>query len=400
VTLADLDSALARLQSAAEQVGANLLELDRDPTRQLLDDAVLEGTSASSWGDAATSSADLWSWYSQLTALLDAAKTLRGARPWLAAEKESALHDLLEGPSIELARTEVPIHDRDLFTPRQSTTHCTPDELLELMRASFDRIRSFVGSTAHAWNDLVPRVATARLTLDGIAAEPQDLDTEMAPELARLRSRLDRLGRSLMGDPLSVEASDIDTLEQEIEHLQAGLVAAAAFRDGFRAYLDGAQSLLEELRAATAAALQARAETTAKIAVPSVSEPEATDQVADDLVTIEALAESGKWHAAQTELDSWTAGAEAAVRRAHAVAAANREPIEARNQLRGRLDAYEAMAGAFDLLEDADLARIHEEARRELYTAPTDLARAASLVQRYRQAFPNPTAATDVEEPR
>ena len=63
-----------------------------------------------------------------------------------------------------------------------------------------------------------------------------------------------------------------------------------------------------------------------------------------------------------------------------------------RNQLRGRLDGYRAMAIRRGLVEDGQLAALHARARDALYTAPTDLADAEALVQAYREALPREPA--------
>ena len=82
----------------------------------------------------------------------------------------------------------------------------------DIVRA-FNELRDIVAATQFAWDQLVPRVATARAALDELANEPRGLDAELAPELARLRPRLDELGRSLMALPrphpaaLNLEAS-------------------------------------------------------------------------------------------------------------------------------------------------------------------------------------------------
>ncbi len=64
---------------------------------------------------------------------------------------------------------------------------------------------------------------------------------------------------------------------------------------------------------------------------------------------------------------------------------ANRAPIEARNQLRALLEAYQVKAGRLGAVEDPELARIFAQAHQALYTAPTDLALVAQLVRRYQE---------------
>ena len=71
---------------------------------------------------------------------------------------------------------------------------------------------------------------------------------------------------------------------------------------------------------------------------------------------------------------------------------ANLAPINARNELRGRLDAYRAMAHDRGLIEDPEVSRRYDAAHDALFTAPTDLVEAATLVRRYREALPDDAA--------
>ena len=64
-----------------------------------------------------------------------------------------------------------------------------------------------------------------------------------------------------------------------------------------------------------------------------------------------------------------------------------RAPLAARNELRGRLDAYRAKANALGLLEEPRLCALYDQAHTSLYTAPTDLAAAIGLVEQYQQAL-------------
>ncbi len=68
----------------------------------------------------------------------------------------------------------------------------------------------------------------------------------------------------------------------------------------------------------------------------------------------------------------------------------HRALLEARNQLRGRLDAYLAKAHGVHLAEDEDVHRAYDAAHDELYTAPTDLHRASTLVEQYQRLVSQP----------
>jgi hypothetical protein len=387
MSLLELDQERERLVVTSEHIGSNLMELQRDPTREMLDLAVLDGVTASRWAAASHSSDQLWTWFTKLTALLEGANRLRGTRRSLSAAQESELRALLTGPSIELADSTVPLHLRRLDDARRTSSRCTPDELIDMMTAAFNELRDVVAATQYAWDQLVPRVAAARARLDEIANEPRGLDSELAPELARLRPRLDELGRRLMADPVAADAAEVDRMEAEINALRDDLDNAVVLRNELDAQLAHADAVLAEVRDATQRAADAHEEVTLKIVHPIVPVPAPMPRdLADGLLRVRALAEHGQWRAARSELDAWTDRSETALQRARDDAARNRAPIDERNELRGRIRAYKEKASAHGLLEDRAVTSAYNAAYDELHTAPTDLERAHELVREYQSA--------------
>jgi hypothetical protein len=91
--------------------------------------------------------------------------------------------------------------------------------------------------------------------------------------------------------------------------------------------------------------------------------------------------------AGSAKLEDWTGGANARLDEAKRALRANRTPIEARNQLRALLEAYQVKAGRLGLIEDPRLERLFARAHEALYTAPTDLTLAAPLVREYQEAL-------------
>jgi hypothetical protein len=141
----------------------------------------------------------------------------------------------------------------------------------------------------------------------------------------------------------------------------------------------------------------ARAETLSRIAAPDTPAPLEVDSDLDaELSRIAALAGRGHWHEVGRELERWTATAAALLAQARTIVAANRAPLEARNQLRALLEAYRAKAARLWLIEDAHLEDIFERAQDALYTAPTDLANAGELVHAYREALDGRPATREV----
>src|SRR5438046_8974477 len=99
-TLDELDSTVSRLRASADAIGANPLELERDPNRKLLETATLTGETVTRWNDATRALAMLWQSFTRFTEFLEHITSVRGPRPRISADREAELAGLLSGPSI------------------------------------------------------------------------------------------------------------------------------------------------------------------------------------------------------------------------------------------------------------------------------------------------------------
>src|SRR5262249_8983240 len=109
-----LDDELARLAGAAERARATLLEMEREPGRQLIAMSTLEGGAAGRWAVANTALGLLWAWLELLDGVLASARTERGTRPRPSAARLDRVAALLQGPSLEVPQEDVPLDERDL----------------------------------------------------------------------------------------------------------------------------------------------------------------------------------------------------------------------------------------------------------------------------------------------
>lgn len=386
----DLDRELKRLEEARERIAANLVELEIDPARQLLEARVLTGESATRWSTASAALNDLWEWSALLERFLERAKELRHA-----SRRVTELESLISGPSIELARTPVPLAERDLLGSSEVTERCTASDLLERMSRAFDSVKTVVADFGQAWNALTPRLTAARAVLDQAQALAASLGEAGRTDLAQAADRLARLTALLSADPLSVAPKDVDGLRDCVESMRRELEAGIALRGTLDAKLADSRALLAQLRAVAEEARSAHQELLVKIAAPSA--PAATEVPIDlqnELDQIAAVARSGAWRDARHRLDHWTTQIAERLSEAQRILRANRAPIEARNQLRALLEAYQVKAGRLGAIEDPELEQIFTEAHQALYTAPTDLAQVAQLVGRYQEILNAPREVT------
>jgi hypothetical protein len=378
----DLDRKLQRLREAGERIAANLVELEVDSNRQLVEASALEGESAARWSATSASITELWRRHGLLESVLERAGKLRGG--WRSGD----LRALLEGPSIELSNSEVPLADRDLLGSLEVAERCSPDQLLVNMSRAFDEVKTVVSGIGAAWETLIPRLDAARRLLVETTQLAQSLGDPAGSDLESATRTLSALSAALTTDPLSVAPGDIEALVRALEVIRGDLDSIAALGREFDARIASARELLERLRTAVLEGQAAHEEVVVKISVPAAPSalrlPEDLDAQLSEIAT---LAQRGSWRDAHRSLEQWSARTSVLLDDAQRILHANRAPIEARNQFRGLLEAYQFKAKRLGVVEDPDLADIFAQAHQALYNAPTDLALVGQLVRRYQETL-------------
>ncbi len=385
----DLDRELQRLHEASERISANLVELEIDSSRQLLEARALTGESATRWSAAGATLTSLWEWRGTFERFLEKAEELRRS-----PRRASELDGWLTGASVEMARRDVPLAERDLLGSSEVTVRCTANELLERMSEAFDAVKTVVAQFGQAWDTLTPRLTAARTLLDHTRALAATQGESGRTDLDDASDRLTRLTATLSADPLSVAPAEVERLIDSLHAIRRDVEATGALRRDLDARLGESRALLAQLATAVEDARAAHEELRVKIAVPSAPEsPELPHDLDRELDRIATLAGAGDWREARRHLDGWTARTRELLDNAQRILGANRAPIEARNQLRALLEAYQVKAARLGAIEDPELERIFTDAHEALYIAPTDLSVAAQLVRRYQERLnaPRPT---------
>jgi hypothetical protein len=344
-----LDRRLERLERDAQASREALLEIELDHTREQLEKSALTGLTATAWTSAAAEFASAWEAQTLLDDHLARARRARGA------ERERVLG---------------------------SGAH---DELLARCSAPLTDVRELLVRVADAWEAYVPRLTTVNATVRACADLLDELGAPPQPDLARAREELAALTDTVAKDPLGAPADRIEALEQTVAAARAGVEQLRDFRTDAERRLAEARALLDEARGAEQDAREAHRTAQEKIADARLQAPVALpDDLAAELDRVAELARSAAWSEACERLYRWQLDATRARDEAQAIAAANRAPIATRDELRGRLNAYQAKAQRLRLLEDPELAALHARAHRMLYTAPTDLDAAADVLRRYQ----------------
>jgi hypothetical protein len=387
------DEKLAQLRDTVDRIGQNLVELETDPNRPLLETAKLSGVTAERWSAASARTTELWRWNGLLQAHVERASKLRNSKRF------EELDALLDGQSIELSISDVPLTQRTLLGDSQIVDRVSIPQLLERMSAAFDEVKVVLAAIGNAWDELIPRVDAARRQVTECQQLAAALGESRRPGLDEAAKQLEALNAASTADPLSVKPAQIDALGRSVAALRAGLEADRRLKGDFEGMMASARELVGRLLGLVVDARAAHEELRIKIAASTA--PPAPDVPADvdaQLARIEALAARGAWRDARSTLDAWTSSTQELVADAERTVAANRAPIESRNAQRALLDAYKAKAKALGRIEDSALAEVYAQARDELYTAPTDLGRVAELVRRYQQILDGKPATK--QEPR
>lgn len=386
MSLEEIDRTLKRLRGACEAIGSNLLEIELDSNRQLLDATALEGETATRWAEASATLAQLWQWHALLEGLLGRAGELRGSRPRLSGGKVQQLSDLLSGASIELAGEHIPLGERQLLGG--SELRCTADELLQRAETAFDQAKIVLAAVGDAWGSQLERLGALHTAVEECTVLARELGEGVPQQLDRARARLRKLSEALAKDPLSVQAEDVSAIERSVDGVREDLQGLDRVRSEFDELLADARRLLGDLRRVATQGREAHAQARVKVTALELPVPlSADDALERQLQDVEKIAGHGAWREARAVLEQWTRRARRLLERAELIVRENRAPIERRNELRGLLDACQAKALALGLIEDLELSGMFDEARKSLYTAPTDLVQASELVDRYRQAL-------------
>jgi hypothetical protein len=374
--LARADAELQRLEAAAATVAANLVDLDDNPARRDLDKGPLTGVTAAAWAAAKDALSRLWDGYALLTAAITEARAAKGRPEFV---------DLVLGDSIRLSTATVPLAQRGLLGANQVVRTCSPAELLSAMEAAFRTAVDVATRAGDAWHKLLPAAAEAAAALDHVrgliragGGNPTLLD-----EADR---RLGVFTATMASDPLGADASDLTSVRALIDRADAERTSAGEFRESLTQRLADAHRLLTEIGAAERAAATSAEALRGRFADEVIVVVGGGD-LRPDLVAVEALAAAGHWSLISSRLAGWNRGARDRLAALREATVRNDGLLSARNELRGRFDAYQAKAARRGLAEHPDLAPVAEQVRAALWTAPCDLDKARVAVGVYQDVL-------------
>jgi hypothetical protein len=404
MTRDEVDQALGRLQAEEDEISAALLELEDHPGYRILNGADLTGVTLAQWNDAKAVIGTLWEGLAAHKQARESAAALRSqhARPDQARLAE--LTRLLTGPSVRLAGPELPLEQRGLLDGRRKVEQLSLAALVARMNGAFAQATEVVAAAETAWSEQVGRLSRAEDTWRAADQLVQSLGLRperdpAAGTIARIGGELARVRQVVVADPLSgwhdgqVSTEPIDQIQAELAPVAAELDQAAAIRSDFENQARQIGALVGAVEAAEADARAARERVREKIAAAAVPDvPLAAPGLRERLDVVSELRRQGRWTEVATAAAQLQRDAAGEAGRAQAALAAITAPLRERNELRGRLQAYQAKAAATGHGEDLDLAAGYRQAQDLLWTAPCELDQARAAVLRYQTAVSSRSA--------
>jgi hypothetical protein len=398
LTLAQIDRLLTDWQQKADAANQNLLDLYDLPAYQRLSGmgnppSNVTGTTQQQVSTALTAIDRLFEYLELFNQQIDRARKLRREFPYLfIGDRElQEIEHLLTGISIELPSIQTPLAERGLISNNQKSRSTSLSELLDRMQVAFVIARDTFVAVEVAWTELESKLITTHQALTELHQLAQQLQLSTPPLLATAQTNFTNLQLEIDRDPLAVDRTFTQDLTPLIDKIRCELATLAQQRQQLQSEFSAAPQSLQYLRDLNRDAIAAATESQDKIrhSLPIVS-PLPDEELVELERWLERLGakfEAGIVSPVRIGLTNWLNKVRAYMTAAEAALAANRLPLDTRQELRGRLDALTAKALAKGKAEDPLLIDLAAQARQALYTSPTDLNLAIDLVRQYEQGL-------------
>ncbi|NMO92377.1 hypothetical protein [Actinomycetospora sp. TBRC 11914] len=389
---AGLDAELDAAQDAIARASAALVDLEAHPGYGLLRPGGFTGVSARRRDETLTTVAELHRDLALYRHAVAAAREARGSRAKPSGDELAAAYEALHGDAVTVAEEAVPLQRRGLLGPTSEVTRTSADALLARMTAAFDAVSRVVADVAAVWDTVAAQLGPADRALDEVRAA----DLPGVADAAGLAARLEALRAAVLTDPLAhtgtaapVPAAALADVEADLARAREDLAEARALRTGLDDRVAELTTTIDGLAAAESALVDVAARVARLVvAVPGLPVPARRAPALRSAVReAHALAGAGRWDEATAAFTTAAADAAAARERAAADHAVLEGLLDRRAELRGRLGALRAKAGARGRGEDLALDALHTRARELLWTAPCDLAAATVAVRAYQRAL-------------
>jgi hypothetical protein len=396
LNLVQIDRLLTDWQQKAGAANQNLLDLDDLPAYQRLSGMGnppnnVTGITQQQASTALTAIDRLFEDLELLNHSLDRSHKLRQELPsfFINDSDLQAIEQLLTGQSIQLANIPTPLAQRGLLSSSQQVQMISFAGLLDRMMANFTIARDIFMAIEIAWTELESKLITTHQSLIELQQLAQQLQVSFPLSLITAQTNFTNLQSQIDRDPLGIDRTFSQDLTPLINNTRRELENLYHQRQQLQADFTTAPQYLQQLRQINQDSIEFYTASQAKIvhSLPIVSPLPAAEltELERWLERLITKFESGLIPPVRVGLTNWLNRVQSYTIATKSALAANRLPLDTRQELRGRLDALTAKALAKGKTEDPILADLAVRARQVLYTSPTDLNLATGLVKSYEQ---------------
>ncbi|WP_316527218.1 hypothetical protein [Kitasatospora brasiliensis] len=415
----EVDRALARLGAERDAVESALLALQDHQGLRLLDGAELSGRTLERWSVAGRGLPHLWALFDRYSEALASARAVRARKAKPGAPELAELSELLTGDAVTVPGSAVPDAPQLLGAPARLVERVSLDALMARMNSWYATVLEVVSAADAVWSALPARIDLLLAELQRVRTLGSSLGVRagshpLADDLTGIEKDLTELRTEVREDPLAlwrparvpaqrgtvpegsafagpagvVDTERFDRAGRALDGVRLELEDLLRLREEAEERLRSVGDLLQRADATLAEARRARGEVLAKIAasdVPAVPGP--ASALRERIVAALDLRQAGQWGRLAPLLDALEDAAAKELVRARESLTEVTQPLAVRAELRGRLDAYKAMAARLRVAEDPEVIERYEKARWLLWSAPCDLRAAAAAVARFQQSL-------------
>jgi hypothetical protein len=386
-TLESIDTQLTQWRDRLDRVNQNLLDFHSLYTYQRLSGtggipaADLTGITLTQVVPALTDLDQLFQHVDLLTDIIHRARSQRQNLPRLFGQEThlQEIHDLLNGPSINLPPINIPLAQRSLLSDTSTYQNIAPETLLQAMVEAFDRARTVVMAVEQAWSLLEPKLLA--LDQELLTLRPHLTNTEQQSFAATLHS----LRLQIDSDPLTADRQFEQTLRPQLDAIHQKIAQQAGQRDRLQQSLRQGKTLMAQIQAihSQLAIIDQERQEKVTLSLPPAPAPEEITALQDWLDRL--IDRQTEVAAVSIGIDRWSAQGQNLLARLETALRDNHQALDRRKELRGRLEALQAKAVARGWVEDAALVEIATIAKRMLYSRPTPLDEAQTHLERYER---------------
>ena len=407
ITSAQLDELLKDWQQKLGAVSQNLYDLDNLLTYQRLagtsgmPQARLTGKTQTLVAGAMSDLDRLFQSFELLRQTIDQAKEMRDRLPRFGKvdEKIAEIITFLSAESIELPVNASPLASRDLGVVASHFQKVTPISVLITMSKLFQSAAAVIFQVDAAWNKLEPKLLLLYEQTRPIDAQihqlaqqyPGALPEGLQKQLEQVRSQIKSAQIEIDRDPIAAAETSLVDVEAPLNAIVLAITELAQTREQVAQSLDAAQRSFQRLETLNTESIAKFTELREKVLNPSgLKAPLTQDHLSglhQWLNKLQTTAHLGNVIPVKVGLTKWQAQLDHAIAYEQSALASNNAPLQYRSELRGRLLVLKAKAKALGFAEESPLADLEQQVQQMLYSRPTDLGRASTVLQAYEQAL-------------